>query len=114
MVIYVFSIAFTDASSQYLYGGQGGTDVADVEIRLYFGGLMASGDTPFQAVLGGVSWGQPLSALSHMDGTGSFFVMAFYLYIVFTLFAILNVVAALFCQTAIETLMNDHDSILES
>ena len=59
------------------------------------------------SVTGGVSWEEVLGPLKAIN---AFWVVLFLFYICFTHFAVLNVLTAVFCQSAIDGAQNDHAS----
>lgn len=115
MILYMFSIAFTDVATRRLYGRNSCLDSGchvDSELKLYFGTLQSTVNTLFQCICGGVSWGQALDALLGIGGSGWIHVTLFLLYISFTYFAFLNVVTALFCQHAVEHAIANEDKVI--
>ena len=59
------------------------------------------------SITGGVSWEEVLGPLKAIN---AFWVVLFLFYICFTHFAVLNVLTAVFCQSAIDGAQNDHAS----
>jgi len=98
LVIYVVAIWFTQ-----LVASQ--TVVTDVEfyetpnLQLYYGSLGSSVFMLFQAVTGGVDWGDAISPLS--STTSSWMSLVFSLYIAFALLCLMNTVTGVFVETAI-------------
>ncbi|CAE7943903.1 unnamed protein product, partial [Symbiodinium necroappetens] len=61
----------------------------------------------FMSICGGVSWENVLAPLKSMS---VIWVLLYLFYIAFTYFAVMNVVTAVFCQSAIDGAQNDHAS----
>ncbi|CAE7729046.1 CACNA1G [Symbiodinium pilosum] len=80
-------------------------------IERYYSSVLMTMLSLFMSIAGGVSWEDvvtPLMAISWI------WVACFLLYVCFTYFAVLNVVTAVFCQSAIESAQNDHVNIVQS
>eukprot|EP00439_Symbiodinium_sp_Y106_P040246 s387_g4.t3 len=109
LIIYVFAILLTQAVHSY----KADTDnvplspADDDASDRYFGSLALTMLSLFMSIAGGVSWEQVLAPLSAMSET---WIWIFLFYISFTYFAVLNVVTAVFCQSAIDGAQNDHAS----
>lgn len=112
LIVYVFGILFVQAVDDHRKDpmsamSQEEKDAADN----YFGNLWLSMLSLFMSITGGVSWEQllvPLHAVS------PFWVFVFLFYVSFTIFAVLNVVTGVFCQSAIDSAQSDHDAVLQS
>merc|ERR1711920_599474 len=104
MIIYSFGIAFTVGVSDELHASQDSPNF--MELELFWGTLPRSMFTLFKSISGGVSWHQAVMPLSD---AGWMYVALFVLYIMFSVFAVLNVVTGVFCQSAIENAQNDKD-----
>lgn len=103
MVIYTFGVVFTMAAKE------SGADSASSRLGQYYGSLARSALTLFQSVTSGVDWEhvyQPLHDEHWLYGA------LFILYFVFAFFAVLNVMTALFCQSAIESVKKDDEEII--
>jgi len=119
IIIYVFALVFTQAVSEYIVINSIEYDGEDIEacgsdeaiLLMYWGSLPISMFTLFKSIAGGISWDvvvQPLQEVSPM------WVMLFFSYIAFTYMAVLNVVTAVFCQSAMEGAQHDHDMVVQT
>ncbi|CAE8641452.1 unnamed protein product [Polarella glacialis] len=112
LIVYVFSILFTQAVGDFLDENSGSISNEDlILINKYWGGVGSSMLTLFMSISSGVSWELPLGVLQQMSPV---WVLAFVFYISFTYFAVLNVVTGVFCQSAIESAQSDHDMAMQS
>ncbi|CAE7203118.1 CATSPER1 [Symbiodinium necroappetens] len=112
LIIFLFGLIFTDISSEYLT-----RDVTEISeefegfIVNRFGGLERSMHTLFASVTGGLTWIEALDALSHISTVWG---LLFEAYIAFCLFAVLNVMTGVFCQSAMESAEKDHELVLQN
>eukprot|EP00439_Symbiodinium_sp_Y106_P070333 s2518_g12.t1 len=112
LIIFLFGLIFTDISSEYLT-----RDVVEISeeyegfIVNRFGGLERSMHTLFASVTGGLTWIEALDALSHISTVWG---LLFEAYIAFCLFAVLNVMTGVFCQSAMESAEKDHELVLQN
>ncbi|CAE7517566.1 Cacna1i [Symbiodinium natans] len=108
LIIYVFAILLTQAVHTYISDPDCDLEPAELQAsHQYFGSLGQTMLSLFMSIAGGVSWEQvvwPLRAMSEA------WIWVFLFYISFTYFAVLNVVTAVFCQSAIDGAQNDHAS----
>ncbi|CAE7763345.1 ANK1 [Symbiodinium pilosum] len=65
------------------------------------------------SIAGGVSWEGVLLPLRHISEAW-IWTTCFIIYISFTYFAVLNVVTAVFCNSAIESAQNDHATVVQN
>ncbi|CAJ1337572.1 unnamed protein product [Effrenium voratum] len=65
----------------------------------------------FMSIAGGVSWVEVLAPLKFIS---SAWTVCFLFYIAFTYFAVLNVVTAVFCQSAIEAAQSDQVTMVQT
>eukprot|EP00913_Durusdinium_trenchii_P030754 g28804.t1 len=77
-------------------------------VTRYWFGVSSAMFTLFMAISGGVSWEDALK-LGEMEQISPLAVMCMTLFIIITVFAILNVVTGVFCNTAIESAHADRD-----
>lgn len=107
MVVFcaMFGILFTDGTTVYLasYG-------VDEELTTYFGGVLITMCTLFQAITGGVDWEQPAGSLAKLS---SAYVVAFYVYIALSMLVMLNIVSAIFIDSSLQRSKNDRDFIVQ-
>ncbi|CAE7259058.1 SCN11A [Symbiodinium natans] len=112
LIVYVFAVLFAQGVNDYVSGNP---DLADSDMVLsgmkYFGGLDVSMLSLFMSIAGGVSWEQVIEPLREISTVWS---LCYIFYICFTYFAVLNVVTAVFCQSAIESAQKDHATVVQN
>eukprot|EP00931_Biecheleriopsis_adriatica_P018612 TRINITY_DN12988_c0_g2_i1.p1 TRINITY_DN12988_c0_g2~~TRINITY_DN12988_c0_g2_i1.p1 ORF type:complete len:524 (+),score=93.09 TRINITY_DN12988_c0_g2_i1:98-1573(+) len=106
LIVYSFGILFTQSVVDHCKQKQaesGFTDMPptceDASLALYWSSIPRSMYTLLLAITNGLSWHQAVTPLSDVSWLC---VLAFITYIIFTYFAVLNVVTGVFCQSAIE------------
>jgi len=106
MIFYGFGIAFTQAAQDHFRNGHARSSpgLMPSELKAFWGTLPRSMFTLFKAIAGGISWHEVVLPLSDV---GWFWVSLFCLFIVLVVFAILNVVTGVFCQSAMESAQKD-------
>lgn len=115
MVIYFFAIIFTQSLAVHPYDPEdAAVDMrrksAPTETTTYWGTLGTSMLTLLESAIGGVDWKDPLQPLAEVHWS----LAAMFLgYIVFTYFALLNVVTAAFCTTQMEGHHYDRDATVK-
>lgn len=115
MIIYCFGIVFTQAVVDYSLSLSIDDTLSKEEKHLpaslvkWWGTLPDSMFTLFMSIVGGISW---IDAIRPFFEVSSFPVAMFLVYIAFTYFAVLNVVTAVFCQSAIESAQRDQDLVV--
>eukprot|EP00931_Biecheleriopsis_adriatica_P018615 TRINITY_DN12988_c0_g2_i4.p1 TRINITY_DN12988_c0_g2~~TRINITY_DN12988_c0_g2_i4.p1 ORF type:complete len:525 (+),score=92.96 TRINITY_DN12988_c0_g2_i4:98-1576(+) len=113
LILYSFSIIFTQSVVDHCKQDQvdsGHIDMPpeceDESLALYWSSIPRSMYTLFMAITNGLSWHQAVTPLFSVSW---FCVLVFITYIVFTFFAVMNVVTGVFCQSAIEGANADKD-----
>jgi len=109
LIIYVFAVLFTQAVNDHITDPEAPI-LEDADLQAtdeYFGSLAATMLSLFMSISGGVSWENVISPLKKISTA---WVVVYLFYISFTYFAVLNVVTAVFCQSAIDGAQNDHAS----
>lgn len=109
MIIYLCGMLFAQLSDEHLKGKDKSDDIEKLE--LYWGSLSKSLFTLFKCVTGGVSWEEATYSLSDVHWGC---VALFLCYFIFTYFAVLNVVTAVFCQSAIDSAAHDYDLVVQA
>jgi len=110
MIIFLFSLIFTDICTEFRVDV--GTDPIIRELlQRRFGSLDLSMHTLFAAITGGLTWVEVSDALAVVS---PIWQLLFEVYIAFSLFAVLNVMTGVFCQSAIESAERDHELILQN
>eukprot|EP00927_Polykrikos_kofoidii_P081891 TRINITY_DN7986_c0_g1_i3.p1 TRINITY_DN7986_c0_g1~~TRINITY_DN7986_c0_g1_i3.p1 ORF type:complete len:759 (-),score=123.21 TRINITY_DN7986_c0_g1_i3:170-2374(-) len=109
IIMYCFAVLFAGASVLYLTDGDLPPQEG-VTLLKYFGTVPRSTLTLFQTITGGLSWEVLVVPLL---GVHPFYMIAFFVYVVFAMFAVLNVVTGVFCQGAIESAVQDQEEITQ-
>ncbi|CAK9103604.1 unnamed protein product, partial [Durusdinium trenchii] len=103
VIIYVFAVLFTQAVNDYVLDtdtpklSPQKQEAVNAAIERYFSSLFDTMLSLFMAIANGVSWHELVEPLRSIHVV---WVALFLFYIFFTYFAVLNVVTAVFCQTA--------------
>lgn len=108
LIMYVFSLALTQGVVGHLASSN--SDVNPAMIR-YWGGIGSAMSTCLMAVTGGISWevaSDPLFEVSQI------WWWLFVTYVGFTVFAVLNVMTGVFCQSAIQSAQHDTELLLQN
>ena len=113
LIVYVFSVIFTSAVNEALNDPTFLPRVPerDAQARRYFSSLWETMLSLFMAIAGGVSWEEVIAPLRYVS---EIWGLAYLVFFSFTYFAVLNVVTAVFCSTAIESAKNDHATVVQS
>jgi len=122
IIMYMFGILFTQASTDHLLAWE--TDPADANCSIaepesascrisllyrYFGTLPRTLSSLFKTITGGADWEDVADPLSDIHW---FFVLLFVVFVAFMVFAVLNVVIGVFCNSAIENAKNDQENVI--
>lgn len=107
IILYMFGILFTQAAVDHLKT----EDTVPDNLSDYWDSVLKSMFTLFKVITGGVTWEVAAKPLGIVGATWLF---AFIVYVVFALFAVTNVITAVFCQSAIESAQHDFDFIVQS
>mmetsp|Transcript_47564 Transcript_47564/g.106820 ORF Transcript_47564/g.106820 Transcript_47564/m.106820 type:complete len:647 (+) Transcript_47564:23-1963(+) len=111
--VYVFAVLFVQAVVDYQQE-EVAPELSDRDkeaMDRYFSSVTDTMLSLFMSIAGGVSWEDVVSPLKSISWI---WVGCFLFYVSFTYFAVLNVVTAVFCQSAIESAQNDHVNIVQS
>eukprot|EP00439_Symbiodinium_sp_Y106_P073061 s322_g13.t1 len=113
LIVYVFALIFTQAVNGHLHDPEAAQlPAAELEVSLtFYGTLIDTMSSLFMSVTDGVSWEKiyrPLHLIS------PFWSFLFLFYVCFVYFAVLNVLTAVFCQSAIESAENDHATAVQN
>ncbi|CAJ1405752.1 unnamed protein product [Effrenium voratum] len=113
LIVYVFAVLFVQAVSDYKLDAGNAEFTAEelAAAETYYGSLLSTMIGLFMSIAGGVSWENMLLPLKTVSGV---WVTFFLFYVAFTYFAVLNVVTAVFCQSAIESAQNDQFTVVQS
>ncbi|CAE7949040.1 Dihydropyridine-sensitive L-type skeletal muscle calcium channel subunit alpha-1 [Symbiodinium microadriaticum] len=112
LIVYVFSVIFTSAVNEALSDPSHLLPAeANEQARRYFSSLYDTMLSLLMSIAGGVSWEEVIAPLRHVSEVWG---VAFLVFFSFTYFAVLNVVTAVFCTTALESAQNDHATVVQS
>lgn len=109
IIIYVFSLIFAQFSSDFLAGKTDRQSEYEV-LEFYFGNFSSSMFTLLKAIIGGIDWEVCVVELSKI---GSSLVILFSFYVTLMQFVVINVIAGLFLQSAIEQAQQDQDHVIQ-
>mmetsp|Transcript_4762 Transcript_4762/g.8624 ORF Transcript_4762/g.8624 Transcript_4762/m.8624 type:complete len:446 (-) Transcript_4762:100-1437(-) len=111
MIVYVFGILFTQATTEHMLSEDSSKNTDDDElIGKYWSSLPRSMFTLLKSISNGISWEIVVHPLSSIHW---FWVMLFNGFIVFVYFCVLNVVTGVFCQSAIESAQHDQEMLIQ-
>jgi len=106
MILMTFGILFTDGASDYMV-----SHGVDSQLMKYYGSLYVTMATLFKAISGGIDWEVAAEPLGNMNAVYS---VAFYGYMMFSVFALLNVVNAMFIDTTLQRSRQDRDFVVQT
>ncbi|CAJ1368128.1 unnamed protein product [Effrenium voratum] len=92
-------------------GDKNAVPMCPAELERFWSSISESMLTLYMAISGGVSWIEPLQPLREVSELAVFCLL---LYVVLTVFAVLNVVTGVFCHTAIESATADKEIVVMS
>merc|ERR1740123_1050009 len=81
------------------------------ELLRYFGGLFTTMASLYQAISGGEDWSNVLKPLVALGAT---YQCVFYMFITFSMFAMLNVVTSVFVDSTMQRSQNDREFVVET
>jgi hypothetical protein len=109
IILLIFGVFFTDGTVAYCV--QHGVDQASSRtLRDYFGSLSGATVSLFMAMSGGIDWDDIYEALSPLPSEYKF---AFLSFVTFAIFALLNVVTAVFVDTAMQRSQSDRELLVQ-
>jgi hypothetical protein len=112
LIIYVFAIVFTQGTQDALLNEDHQLSAEDVAaIEEYWSSVPVSMFTLFKAISNGVSWDAVVRPLGSIT---AFWAFVFTFYVVFSVFAVLNVMTGVFCQSAIESAAWDQELVVQA
>lgn len=103
ILIYIFSIVLTQGATEFLKHEN------DEVVAERYGTLFTTMYTLFQAMSGGVSWGDVTTPLMKV---GKFYFLIAMVYVFFSIFSVLNIVTGVFVDGAIELAKQDRSMIV--
>lgn len=113
VIIYVFAIVFTQATADFLNGSDL-DHLSDDDIYIlkkYWGNLWLSMYTLYMTMTDGIHWDKVVHPLGEMSALWAVLFVAF---IAWQIFAVLNVITAVFCESAMQAAQRDHDMLMHS
>jgi len=119
LLLYMFAIMFTEAATssglRLLETTEDGTwpcnadeNDAQCSLQTKYGDLLVSMLTLYMSITGGMDWSEAFEPLTQSD-VGPMFASMFIVFLTFTTLAVMNVVTAIFCQSAIDGAANQRD-----
>lgn len=115
LIMYVFAIMLSSAAIDRLVDLQDlprdAWSASDLALEGFWGSMGDAVSTLFMSITGGISW---QIAETPLMGLSLAWKVVFMLYISFTMFAVLNVMTGVFCQSAIESAARDHDMAMQN
>eukprot|EP00930_Biecheleria_cincta_P037799 TRINITY_DN25977_c0_g1_i1.p1 TRINITY_DN25977_c0_g1~~TRINITY_DN25977_c0_g1_i1.p1 ORF type:complete len:642 (+),score=136.17 TRINITY_DN25977_c0_g1_i1:66-1991(+) len=110
IILLVFGVCFTDGVVTYCLQHSAFGAAHTEEMRRFFGTVTQSSVSLFMAMSGGEDWGNMLAALAPLPLEYSLLFLGF---ISFTVLALLNVVTAVFVNTALQRSQNDRELVVQ-
>jgi hypothetical protein len=110
-IIFMMSIVFAQAVKDHYTSEEqvmGGCGDLTTPLGRYWGSLPRAMLSLLMSISNGVSWIEVSEPLSNL---GSMWVALFILYLMFTVFAVLNVITGVCCESAMESARRDHWSV---
>lgn len=110
VITYSFAVLFVGAYGEYMSSSPDESTASYESLHLYFGNLPKSLFTLFMSITGGISWEVAVRPLAELDWI---YVGLFNAYIIVVLFAVMNVMTGVFCQTAIQSAEQNHEEQIQ-
>lgn len=117
LIIFIFGIYFTQSVTFYrkeeAQSGYSQDDVMEAlleDLRRMFGGIMPSHYTLFQAICGGVSWGEISDRLIKIHWSNG---VIFCFFVFFTVFSVMNIITGIFVDTATHAAHADREEVIQ-
>lgn len=108
IIMYVFGMIFAQSVADFLLERSAHEDEYD-DLKFYYGSLPRSIFTLYKGIIGGVDWEDIITPLSHVSWVNT---VLFLCYVSFIHMVVMNVVAGLFLQSAIEQAQQDQDHVV--
>eukprot|EP00929_Paragymnodinium_shiwhaense_P050583 TRINITY_DN25464_c0_g1_i2.p1 TRINITY_DN25464_c0_g1~~TRINITY_DN25464_c0_g1_i2.p1 ORF type:complete len:619 (+),score=115.88 TRINITY_DN25464_c0_g1_i2:232-2088(+) len=111
LVIFTFAIFICQSVAEFMrVCGNEECDL-DPDVKKYWGTLPIASLSLFQMITGGDDWGNMARPLMRISGI---LLAVLIVFIIFTQFAVLNVVTGVFCQAAVEAAQKDRELMVQS
>lgn len=112
LLVYMFATAFTEAVNRALVTSPDAfLPEETAALARLFGDLQLSIHTLFMSIAGGLSWVEATNALQRISWC---WVYLFCSYVAFSLFAVLNVMTGVFCNSAIKGAEKDQEMAVQA
>ncbi|CAK0801246.1 unnamed protein product, partial [Prorocentrum cordatum] len=108
LIFMVFGIVLTDGASQHMINHQHSYDPG---LKKYYGSVFLTMATLFKTITGGIDWEVAVEPLEKMPGM---YTVVFYVYVTFSVFALLNVVNAIFIDSTLQRSKHDRDYVVQT
>merc|ERR1719162_1797859 len=99
IMFYVFGLTITQGVVEFLGDNAAWDDPRYEGLSRHFGRLDRSVLSLFEAMAGGISWGELVDDLQYLSWS---FILLFFTFISVAIFAVMNIVTGVFVQTAME------------
>lgn len=114
MLMYMFSLVLTQGVTNFLIAHDPLGELAvSVRVQKFFGSIHLSMLTLLHSLTGGISWSEPAELLRAVDTKYPLYEVVFASFILFTLFAMLNVITGFFCENAREKASSDREHMIQ-
>jgi len=110
IILLIFGVFFTDGTVTYCVKHNAMEEESTMELRKYFGTLSSSTVALYMAMSGGEDWATILRPLEKLPGEYWFFFLVF---ITFAILAVMNVITAVFVETAMQSSQNDREAVVQ-
>jgi hypothetical protein len=110
MVFLVFGIFFTEGATEYVVA-QGAADYGRGGLSTHYGDLSVTMLTLFKSITGGIDWQDASEPLERLPGV---YAVVFYAYVVWSVFAMMNVVSAIFIDNTIQRSKHDREFVVQA
>lgn len=111
LIMYIFSILFTDAIITHVSSQTLPLSDDSANLFKFFGSLHTSMHTLFRSITGGINWQDIAAALETLSWA---WVYVLTIYVSFCLFAVLNVMTGVFCNSAIQGAERDQEMAIQT
>jgi Ca2+-binding EF-hand superfamily protein len=108
----IFGVFFTDGVTGHVHVARadGKLAVGEADLVSYFGSLQGSTTSLYMAMSGGMDWGDAYSVLNPLSFEYKLMFLGF---VTFAIFALLNVVTAVFVESAMQRSQNDREFVVQ-
>lgn len=110
-LLYITAVLLVDGCADFLRGNEiDWNDKGMARLHAYFGSLDSAMRSLFQAVAGGMEWGDMVDALAPLH---PIYTIGFHLFISFSIFGMVNVISGLFLQGVMDSAQRDHEALIK-